>query len=277
MSATSQDKEKFEDYDRFIEKFKPKKTTDDCYTPENIYNAVAEWVVQKYQIDMQAFTRPFYPGGDYVKHNYSGKVVVDNPPFSKLAEIIKFYVKNNIKFFLFSPALVGVMRYSDYCTVLAVGVSITYANGAIVNTSFVTNLEPSNIRMRTEPDLYNIVDNANKTYLATTKKQLPKYSYPVQVVTAASLSPYSRYGIEFTIQRDESARIVALDAQKKSKKGIYGCGLLLSERLTAERQKIELQKIEQQKIEQQKIELQKVERWQLSQREHEIIKRLSKK
>lgn len=33
MSATSQDIEKFEDYEGFVEKFKPKKTTDDCYTP----------------------------------------------------------------------------------------------------------------------------------------------------------------------------------------------------------------------------------------------------
>lgn len=30
----------FLDYDSFLEKFKPKKTTDDCYTPANIYEAV---------------------------------------------------------------------------------------------------------------------------------------------------------------------------------------------------------------------------------------------
>ena len=28
----------FEDYDGFINKFKPKKTTDDCYTPEPVYD-----------------------------------------------------------------------------------------------------------------------------------------------------------------------------------------------------------------------------------------------
>ena len=68
---------KGENYDEFVEKFKPKKTTDDCYTPENVYTAIAEWVAQKYQIDIKTFTRPFYPGGDYIKHDYSGKVVVD--------------------------------------------------------------------------------------------------------------------------------------------------------------------------------------------------------
>ena len=33
MASTSQQKHLFEDYDGFVEKFKPKKTTDDCYTP----------------------------------------------------------------------------------------------------------------------------------------------------------------------------------------------------------------------------------------------------
>lgn len=28
------------EYAAFVEKFKPKKTTDDCYTPDNVYAAV---------------------------------------------------------------------------------------------------------------------------------------------------------------------------------------------------------------------------------------------
>ena len=31
------------EYKEFVEKFKPKKTTDDCYTPPNIYEAVVGW------------------------------------------------------------------------------------------------------------------------------------------------------------------------------------------------------------------------------------------
>lgn len=31
-----------QDYKDFVEKFKPKKTTDDCYTPEEVYDAVVE-------------------------------------------------------------------------------------------------------------------------------------------------------------------------------------------------------------------------------------------
>ena len=49
--ATSQNKEKFEDYDGFVEKFKPKKTTDDCYTPQIVYEAVADWVANEYDLD----------------------------------------------------------------------------------------------------------------------------------------------------------------------------------------------------------------------------------
>ena len=37
------------EYAAFVEKFKPKKTTDDCYTPENIYNAVRDWVLAEYK------------------------------------------------------------------------------------------------------------------------------------------------------------------------------------------------------------------------------------
>ena len=40
-----------EDYEAFVDKFKPKKTTDDCYTPENVYQAIANWAVKEYDID----------------------------------------------------------------------------------------------------------------------------------------------------------------------------------------------------------------------------------
>lgn len=33
MGVSSSSKEKLEDYEAFVEKFKPKLTTDDCFTP----------------------------------------------------------------------------------------------------------------------------------------------------------------------------------------------------------------------------------------------------
>ena len=50
--------------------------------------------------------RPFWPGGDYQRENYpAGCVVVDNPPFSILSQICRFYNAHGVKYFLFAPAL----------------------------------------------------------------------------------------------------------------------------------------------------------------------------
>ena len=266
---------KSETYDEFVEKFKPKKTTDDCYTPEIVYNAIADWVANEYHLNNTDFVRPFYPGGDYEYFDYSGKIVVDNPPFSILSRIIKFYVDKGIKFFLFAPTLAGLCGYGDYCTVFPVGVDITYENGAIVNTSFVANLEPHEIRARTPPTLYKAVDEANKINKQKDKKSLPKYSYPMELVTTAAIYPFAKYGIDFVIPRSESVRVSALDAQRPHKKAVFGCGWLVSERVKAEREKAERVKAEREKAEREKAEREKAERWELSEREKLIIQNLN--
>lgn len=38
--------DKLNDYDGFVEKFKPKRTTDDCYTPPAVYEAVKGWAIK---------------------------------------------------------------------------------------------------------------------------------------------------------------------------------------------------------------------------------------
>ena len=274
---------KGETYDEFVEKFKPKKTTDDCYTPEIVYNAIADWVANEYHLNKTDFVRPFYPGGDYEHFDYDNKIVVDNPPFSILSRIIKFYVDKGIKFFLFAPTLI-LCRYGDYCTVLPVGADITYENGAVVNTSFATNLEPHEIRARTPPTLYKAVDEANKINKQKDKKSLPKYSYPMELVTTAAIYPFAKYGIDFVIPRSESVRVPALDAQRQLKKTVFGCGWLVSERVKAEREKAEREKAERVKAEREKAEREKAERekaerekalrWELSEREGLIIQNL---
>lgn len=59
-----------EECQKFVEKFKPKKTTDDCYTPECIYEAVKKYCVDRYKIDPEKIVRPFWPGGDYEAFDY---------------------------------------------------------------------------------------------------------------------------------------------------------------------------------------------------------------
>ena len=262
-----------EEYQAFLEKFKNKKTTDDCYTPAVVYEAVANWVSETYRIDRKHFERPFYPGGDYQNADYpKGCVVVDNPPFSILAEILQFYKKNGIKFFLFAPTLTlfSSSSSSSSCA-LPVGASITYENGASVNTSFLTNLEPKSIRLRSAPTLYAAVKAANDENLKELHKELPKYSYPDYIVMSTRVAQYSHYGIDFVVPVDESEPISQLDSQKASGKAIYGKGYIISERV-----KTAKEKAEREKAEREKAEREKAERWELSPREMEIIKSLSK-
>ena len=95
-------KKTFFDYEGFVEKFKPKKTTDDCYTPPEVYEVIKDWVCNRYGINPEIIVRPFYPGGDFENFNYpEGCLVLDNPPFSILAKIKRFFPT----FLLFSTNL----------------------------------------------------------------------------------------------------------------------------------------------------------------------------
>lgn len=139
-------REKLEDYDAFLAKFEAKKTTDDCYTPRGVYGAVADYVFAAYDLPEDTpIVRPFYPGGDYEHADYpEGCVVIDNPPFSIFSKIVDFYVANDIKFFIFCPALTAWQSIARRPGVTLVNtfVDVKYANGAIVRTSFATNLSP---------------------------------------------------------------------------------------------------------------------------------------
>lgn len=72
------------DYEQFVEKFKQKKTTDDCYTPPIIYDAVSGWVCKEYGVTPDQIVRPFYPGGDFENFEYpKGCVVLQKKPPQK--------------------------------------------------------------------------------------------------------------------------------------------------------------------------------------------------
>lgn len=70
---------------------------------------------------------------------------------------------------------------------------------------------------------------------AEKKKTVPSYEYPDAVVTAAMCNRYSKYGVEFRVERNEAVRISALDEQRSHRKGIFGSGLLLSRSKAGER------------------------------------------
>ena len=251
------------EYQEFLEKFKLKKTTDDCYTPAPVYDAVARYVEETYGVSRDRFVRPFYPGGDYRNEDYPKDcVVVDNPPFSILAEILRFYDAKDIRFFLFAPTLTlfSSSSSSSSCTALPLAVAVLYENGASVNTSFLTNLEDRSVRLRSAPKLYAMVSEGVDEFTRTLRKSLPKYSYPPHIITSAWVGALSRLGIEFSVPVAESEGISGLDAQKEAGKAIFGKGYIVSDAVKAEREKAEREK---------------AERWDLSDRERAIIMRLN--
>ena len=127
----------FNDYDGFLDKFKVKLTTDDCYTPKEVMEIVVNYVNEKYPLNGKKIIRPFFPNGDFESIDYGEDcVVIDNPPFSILTKICRYYLERNIKFFLFCPHLTAFGADID-CTHIIAYADITYQNGATIKTAFV--------------------------------------------------------------------------------------------------------------------------------------------
>ena len=256
--------ERSEEYDAFVDKFKPKLTTDDCYTPQNIYETIRDWAVEHYGLQGAPVVRPFYPGGDYEHETYpDGCVVIDNPPFSILSQICRFYMERGIRFFLFAPALTLFSIAAGTCNYLPMSCWITYENGADVRTSFVTNL--GNWKIETVPELWALVDAMNAQNTNEGAAELPGYTYPDCVMTPIRIAPTSRW-MALRIPASDASFARALDAQREQGKSIYGASFLLSEKAAAEKAAAE------------KAAAEKREQfvWELSDREKAIVAALGK-
>ena len=265
-------------YEEFVEKFKPKKTTDDCYTPPSVYAVIRDWACSEYGIDPAKIVRPFYPGNDYERFDYPpGAVVLDNPPFSIISKICEFYLDRGIPFFLFAPSLTCLSGRAIWNRMnhIICGCDIVYENGAIVRTSFVTSYG-GDIVVQTEPRLTKLVNDEVKRLQQQKTVQLPKYAYPDHVITAAMMQRYSQSGIDLEIRRNECQFIPALDAQRSMGKAIFGGGLLLSDRVAAERVVAERVAAERaaERVAERAAERAAIE-WQLSDRERDIVAMLS--
>ena len=265
--------EEDEEYQQFLEKFEHKKTTDDCYTPDNIYEAVKAWAVEQYGLKGLRVLRPFYPGGDYQKERYgSDCVVLDNPPFSIISEICEFYQTNGVRFFLFAPHLTLFSTGAGRHKYVACGVPVTYANGATVSTSFITNL--GDVKVLVGADLYAVVNEQNKKNLRELRRELPKMQYPAEVLTSTMLGNLARYGVTWQARDIDLSFTRALDAQKEAGKAIYGGGFLLSGKAAAE--KAAAEKAASEKAAAAEKPEDAVTVWELSPGEAEIVKTLGK-
>lgn len=258
--------EEDDEYREFEEKFKPKKTTDDCFTPKEIYDAVKGWVIEEYKIsEKREIIRPFYPGGDYEHYPYPENcVVIDNPPFSILAKIIAFYEDNKINYFLFAPHLT-LFSNNRKCQYIVNHDNITYQNGASVSTSYITNMDE--FKIRTAPELKRRIREAQKKE----NKTLPKYDYPDNIITAARLGKIANAEVDFKVKENQCFFVRQLDSQKETSTSIYGAGFLVSDKIAKEKLQAD-EKVKERKNKNNAIP----EQWELSEREKEIIEQLNK-
>lgn len=269
-------REKFEDYDGFVEKFKPKKTTDDCYTPPEVYHEIVSWVNEElFPLEGYNIVRPFYPGGDYESVEYKDNdIVIDNPPFSILAKIKDYYIAHDVKFFLFAPALTLFAAPRPSVAYVVANCEIEYDNGAIVRTSFVTNLEKRH-RVILAGDLFRRIEKLEKARIKQGSKPSPKYSYPDELISSAHLGRLVVRGVTLKIPKDECHFVRRLDCGAC----VFGGGYLLSERMTVARKKMEVEarKVKTaEKLAAEKLAAEELRRIKLSEREVGLIRALGR-
>lgn len=221
--------EVFNDYEGFVGKFKPKKTTDDCYTPAPIYEALIGYIdANVCPLEGHRIVRPFWPGKEFRDYDYRpGDIVIDNPPFSILAKVLDFYIARGVKFWLFAPQLTLFSYAKRDCALVCADCCLAYENGAKVKTSFITNLYPTEVWVMADGRLHDVLAKADR--LARPAEKMPRYAYPPNVLTAAELGTYvASAGKCHTIRRGEGVAISRLDCQKGGP-AIFGGGLLLSD------------------------------------------------
>lgn len=231
LDLSTEGREGDEGYDEFVDKFRPKLTTDDCYTPPAVYDAVLKFVGTLTDLEGKKVERPFVPGGDYETYAYTPRsVVVDNPPFSILSQICRFYSERGIPFFLFAPALTLFTATDCDLTYIVAHAPITYENGAVVSTGFVTNMVPD-IRIWCCPELGHYITEAQPDE----DKTKQGFVYPDNIVTAAILGKIVKRDVELKIYKASCEAIKESDSAKAQGRGLFGGGFIMSDRAAAER------------------------------------------
>lgn len=229
LKGGSQNPIVFHDYESFVAKFQNKeKTTDDTYTPPDVYDAVLAYVRSIYPMEGKEILRPFYPGGDYEHAEYPDNgVVIDNPPFSMFTKICRFYSERKIPFFLFGPGLT-IFSCLKYCSVVVVASQIEFSNRAKVKCNFATNLI-GDVLVTIAPELSRAIAVCPSQ---TQKVGLPKYRYPKELLSVSDLQTMAKGDEAFSIRRGEAKLIRNLDLHPK-KGGLFGDHLLISKAAAA--------------------------------------------
>ena len=240
----------FRDYESFISKFTENpKTTDECWTPQDVYEAVVKYVGEITDLTDKVILRPFYPGGDYINAEYpENGVVIDNPPFSMFTSICAFYAQSGIPFFLFGPGLT-IASCCRYCTAVIVSSQIKFTNGAIIKCNFATNLM-GDVIMTTSIRLDELIRHCPSQ---TAKAKLPKYCYPDEVLSVSDFQTMAKGFEDFSVLRNEVHIIKDLDRFPK-KGGLFGDHLLVTKAAAVKAAAVKVQHIGLSEREQKTIE-----------------------
>ena len=249
----------FHDYESFVAKFHLNpKTTDDCYTPKDVYEAVVKYVGTVIDMSDKVILRPFFPGGDYEHCDYPDNgVVIDNPPFSIFTKIVAFYSMHKIPFFLFGPGMT-ITSCCKYCTAVIADNSMIFENGANVRINYASNLF-GDLAVITAPLLHDLVSQCPSQ---NRKVGLQQFRYPTETLRVSELHTICSGGIEFKLRRDE----VVLAKKLDNKGGTFGDIFLISPERGAEK---EAARLRAQEAAKQAIQIE------LSPRERRIVERLN--
>ena len=215
----------FHDYESFVAKFREtEKTTDDTYTPRDIYEAVLTYVGEVYPLEGKQILRPFFPGGDYENAEYPADgVVIDNPPFSMFTKICGFYSARKIPFFLFGPGLT-IFSCLKHCSAVIVNKQIEFENGAKVKCNFATNLI-GDILVTTSRRLDELLGECASQHK---KVNLPKYRYPEELLSVSDFQIMAKGNEDFYIRKSEAKIVKNLENHPKRSSGLFGDHILVS-------------------------------------------------
>jgi hypothetical protein len=210
----------FYEYESFEEKFKRKKTTDECYTPPYVYDLVLDYAMRNCKLYGKNIVRPFYPELDYESYPYTeNDVVVDNPPFSILSIIVQSFAYMNVPYFLFAPHLT-LFNY-DEPTKIICGAKVMYDNGAVVATSFISNMF-GGTKIILAGTLNSELNMINKP-----KNNNPSYIYPRNIVTVSILQKTVNEGVDMKIEN--GVRLSELQTMSGKSVKVFGGGYILSD------------------------------------------------
>ena len=245
VAGGSQNPIVFRDYESFISKFTEKpKTTDECWTPQDVYEAVVRYVGEIVDLTGKEILRPFYPGGDYVNAEYpENGVVIDNPPFSIFTKICRFYSGANVPFFLFGPGL-SISSCCRYCTAVIVADQIKFTNGAKVKCNFATNLMGDTLITTA----VNLTRYISQCLSQDDKVHLPSYVYPEEVLSISDFQTIAKGNEDFSLTRSDAIIIKSLDLHPK-KGGLFGDHFLAKKAAAKKAIHLELSAREQRLVE----------------------------